>query len=118
MKNASHDIIHKTDAGGVILNIEDKDQLKIAAKNIDATEYLIQRFYPSGFEIIIGIKFDRNFGHVIIVGFGGIYTEIIKDTSMRILPISDEMAEQMIEELKGSIILKGFRGKKGLTLMP
>ncbi|HPU29961.1 MAG TPA: acetate--CoA ligase family protein [Syntrophorhabdaceae bacterium] len=116
LKNASHDIIHKTDAGGVILNIKDEDQLKIAAKNIDATEYLIQRFYPSGFEIIIGIKFDRNFGHVIIVGFGGIYTEIIKDTSMRILPISDEIAEQMIEELKGSIILKGFRGKKGADI--
>jgi len=112
LKNVSQDIIHKTDAKGVILNIENEGQLKIAAENMGATEYLVQRFYPSGFEIIIGIKFDKNFGHVIVFGFGGIYTEIIKDTSMRILPINDEMAQQMIEELKGSIILKGFRGKK------
>ncbi len=111
LKNVSPGIIHKTESKGVILNIRDENELNNAANSIDATEYLVQRLYPPGFEIIVGVKFDRDFGHVIVAGFGGIYTEILKDTSIRILPINDEMAGQMIDELKGSSILKGYRGK-------
>lgn len=110
LKNASPEMIHKTEAGGVILNIENEELLRDAINRMNATEYLIQKMFPSGFEILIGIKFNRDFGHVIVVGFGGIYTEIIKDISMRIMPVNYHMAGEMIEELKGSAILKGYRG--------
>ena len=123
MKIVSPDIIHKTDAGGVKLNIKDEKEARIAYQEIifEAKKYnkkakisgvIIYPMVPQGTEIIIGIMKDPHFGPVIMFGLGGIFVEVLKDISFRILPIEERDAEEMISEIKGYQILKGIRGEK------
>jgi acyl-CoA synthetase (NDP forming) len=111
MKIASPDITHKTDAGGVILNIQNKKEATEAYKSIlnNAKQYnpdaqidgiYVQKMAPSGIETIIGVKQDPQFGKTLMFGLGGIFVEIYKDVSFRILPITPQDAEQMIREIK------------------
>ena len=122
MKIVSPDIIHKSDAGGVKLNIKDKKEAKVAYQEIifKAKKYnkkakisgvIAYTMVPQGTEIIIGMMKDPHFGPVIMFGLGGIFVEILKDVSFRILPIEERDAEEMITEIKGYEILKGARGK-------
>lgn len=121
IKIVSNDIIHKSDIGGVKLNIlhsrvmfECGKMLRnIHNKNPQAKidGIYIQEMIESGIECIIGIKADPQFGKVIIFGLGGIYTEVFKDISMRVLPITEDDAKEMIFETKVSKILSGARGK-------
>ena len=122
MKIVSPDIIHKTDAGGVKLNIKDEKKARIAYQEIifEAKKYnkkakisgvIISPMVPQGTEIIIGIMKDPHFGPVIMFGLGGIFVEVLKDISFRILPIEERDAEEMINEIKGFKILKGVRGE-------
>ena len=110
LKDASFDILHKTEKKGVVLNIGDKDELVNRIKQMDAKKYLIQRMCPSGIEVIIGVKYDEVFGHIILLGLGGIFTELIKDRSIRVIPVDEDDIGEMIKELKGAALLKGFRG--------
>ncbi|HOV90012.1 MAG TPA: acetate--CoA ligase family protein [Syntrophorhabdaceae bacterium] len=110
LKNASPHILHKTEKKGVILNINNEDELYKAMGDINAEEYIIQPMYKPGIEIIIGVKNDKDFGHVALVGLGGLYTEILKDRSMRILPLDEDEVEEMLKELKAYKIIQGFRG--------
>jgi len=121
MKIVSPDIIHKTDAGGVKLNIKDETEAESAYQEIisKAKNYnkkarisgvIAYTMVPQGTEIIIGIMKDPHFGQVIMFGLGGIFVEILKDISFRILPIEERDAEEMITEIKGYEILKGVRG--------
>ncbi len=75
---------------------------------------LIQKMVTDGMEVILGTKRDPSFGPVVLFGLGGIYVELLKETSLRVAPISRSEAEEMISELKASAILKGVRGKKPL----
>lgn len=111
LKDASPHILHKTEKKGVILSINNEDELCKAMDDINAEEYIIQPMYKSGIEIIIGVKNDKDFGHVGLVGLGGLYTEILKDRSMRILPLDEDEVEEMLKELKAYKIIQGFRGK-------
>ena len=72
---------------------------------------MVQKMAQSGFELIIGGKWDPAFGQVIIFGMGGIYTELFKDISVRMLPVNEKSALKMINEIQGSAILDGYRGK-------
>jgi len=110
LKSASPDIVHKTEAGGVRLNITTQDELDLAFSDMPATRYLIQKMYPSGIEMIIGGRHDNEFGPVILVGFGGIFVELFKDRVIRVLPVDKNEAAAMLDELKGTQLLKGFRG--------
>lgn len=115
LKAVSPKIIHKTEFNAVRLNLQNKKQaLKAfkALKKLPAFEKAIAQEMISGHELIVGIKQDEIFGHALLLGFGGIYTEILKDFSIRILPIKKKDALQMISELKMFPLLKGFRGKK------
>ncbi|MBA4417905.1 MAG: hypothetical protein C0392_08350 [Syntrophus sp. (in: bacteria)] len=112
LKTASTRILHKTERGGVILDILDEASLERAFSNLEADSYLLQKMAPSGCEIIIGGRNDPEFGPIILCGLGGIFVEIYKDVAIRVAPIDEKTARQMIEVLKGSAILKGFRGKK------
>jgi acetyltransferase len=112
LKNASPSMLHKTEQGGVVLNIRNALDLRKAIKKINADDYLIQEMVPAGIEVIIGGKKDREFGPVILFGLGGIFVEIYKDTAIRVAPIDEAIAEEMIGEIKGSALLKGFRGLK------
>ncbi|MFN4227939.1 MAG: acetate--CoA ligase alpha subunit [Candidatus Ratteibacteria bacterium] len=120
MKLVSPDIIHKTEAGGIKLNIkEPKEGKKAFTEIIDSAKKYkpnaniigvqIQPMIKEGIEVIIGVSKDIQFGHLIMFGLGGIYVELLKDVSFRVIPITDIDAENMINEIKTSKILKGFR---------
>ena len=122
MKIVSPDIIHKTDAGGVKLNIKDETEAESAYQEIifQAKKYnkeariegvIAYTMVPQGTEIIIGMMKDPHFGPVIMFGLGGIFVEILKDISFRILPIEERDAREMVNEIKGFEILKGVRGE-------
>jgi acyl-CoA synthetase (NDP forming) len=71
----------------------------------------VQKMAPQGIEAIIGVTHDKNFGPVIMFGLGGIFTEVLRDVAFRVLPISEDTAAEMIEEIKGYPLLKGYRGQ-------
>jgi len=122
LKIFSPDILHKTDIGGVILDIEDRESLSAAWDKISKltkskkADILIQK-QEKGTEVIIGAKRDPVFGPVIMFGLGGIFAEALKDVSFRLAPISKKEAKEMISEIKGSKILKGYRGQKPVNLL-
>ncbi len=111
LKTAAPEALHKTDTGGVKLGLVDSEALIQAYREINSTECLIQKMSGIGIEVIVGARHDREFGHILLFGLGGIFTEVFKDRSIRILPVNDAIAEEMIMEIKGSALLKGFRGK-------
>ena len=122
MKIVSPDIIHKSDAGGVKLNIKDETEARLAYKEIifQAKKYkkkarisgvIAYTMVPQGTEIIIGMMKDPHFGPVAMFGLGGIFVEVLKDISFRIIPLDEIDAREMITEIKGYEILKGVRGE-------
>jgi acetyltransferase len=112
LKIASPSILHKTDQGGVVLNIKNARVLEKTINTMNADAYLLQEMIPGGIEVIIGGRRDREFGPVILFGLGGIFVEVYKDTALRVAPIDETMAEELLGEIKGSALLKGFRGLK------
>ncbi|MCE8422805.1 MAG: acetate--CoA ligase family protein [Candidatus Methanoperedens sp.] len=122
MKISSPDISHKSDVGGVLLNVKKEDVIKtyeemitrirkmVPAANIEGI--LIQQMAPPGHEIIVGLKKDAQFGYALMFGLGGIFVEVYKDVSFRVAPIEKRDALAMISEIKGYPILKGIRGRK------
>ena len=123
-KVVSPEILHKTDVMGVKvgLNSEAKvretfsDMHERLSKRYEVKGILLEKMVPSGIELIVGLQNDPQFGPVIMVGMGGINTEIFKDISFRVLPITKEDAKEMIEDLKGKQILKGFRGSEPVDI--
>ena len=81
-------------------------------KGVDVKGILLEKMVPKGVELIVGVQNDPQFGPVIMVGLGGIMTEVMKDVAFRMLPISTSDAKSMLNELKGSALLKGFRGSE------
>ena len=112
LKIASTRILHKTEMGGVMLNIPDEASLERAFRAMKADSYLLQKMAPPGCEIIIGGRNDPEFGPVILCGLGGIFVEIYKDIEIRVAPIDEKTSREMIAGLAGAGILKGFRGNK------
>ena len=121
-KIASPDIIHKTDAGGIKLNLKNSDEVKVAYNEIleNAKKYKadarvtginVQKMTEKGItEVIIGMTTDPQFGPALMFGLGGIYVEIYKDVSFRVCPITEYDANEMIRDIKAFPLLDGFRG--------
>ncbi|OYT56165.1 MAG: acetyl-CoA synthetase [Desulfurococcales archaeon ex4484_217_2] len=120
LKIVSPDILHKTDVGGVIVNIKNDKELVEAynkiLKNVREKKpeakiegILVQEMVPEGVEVIVGAIKDPFFGYAIMFGLGGIFVEILRDVSFRIVPLTEEDAYQMITEIKAYPILKGVR---------
>ncbi|MBM3342070.1 MAG: CoA-binding protein [Betaproteobacteria bacterium] len=120
-KILSPDIAHKTDAGGVVLNIGDAAALKQAARAIlervkqkhpaaKINGILVQKMEKGLAEIILGFKRDPQVGPVVVLGVGGVLAEIYKDFASRLAPVSAEDAANMIEEVKGLATIRGYRG--------
>ena len=113
LKVCSNKILHKTDVGGVKLGIKDIEELKKYFKEFKAKfsneNLLVDQMAEKGVEIIIGLVQDPTFGLSVMCGIGGIYTELYKDVSFRVVPIERYDAEQMVEEIKGKALLEGFR---------
>ena len=122
LKVVSPDILHKSEAGGVALGLTTQKQVKEAYRAIvrsakehndkaDVRGCLVSPMAAEGVEVIIGTKIDEQFGPVVMFGLGGIFVEVIKDVSFRVLPMSRRAARKMISEIKSSAILGGVRGK-------
>jgi acyl-CoA synthetase (NDP forming) len=111
LKRAEPFILHKTEAGAVRLNIGNDRELEEAFETMAAHVYLIQKMAPEGVETIIGGKRDSEFGPVLMFGLGGIFVEVLKDVTMRVAPIDEKLAMEMIEEIHGAPVLKGTRGR-------
>ena len=122
LKVISPEISHKSDIGGVVLNIrhlseaeEAYDKMRGLVKGI-FRGVLVQKMVLDGKEVIIGTKQDPSFGPVVLFGLGGIYVEVFKETSLRVAPINRPEAEEMISELKAAAIFKGIRGEQPLDI--
>jgi len=121
MKIDSEDIIHKTESKTVETEIENDKEAEKAFRRIikNAKRYnqkaringVVVQEYVKGYETIVGGKIDPQFGPIVLFGAGGILTEVLRDTSIRICPIERRDAKEMVEEIKYSKILKGFRGQ-------
>jgi acyl-CoA synthetase (NDP forming) len=120
LKIVSPDIIHKSDAGGVMVNLKNPIEISDAYNKIlkNAKEYngnakivgiLVQEMAPQSTEVIVGAIKDPQFGQTIMFGLGGIFVEILKDVNFRIAPITLDEAKEMITELKAYPLLKGYR---------
>jgi len=126
LKIISKDIVHKSDFGGVKANIKDEDELVSAYEGIVKSvkkklprakiEGILVQKMEQGTEVIIGMKNDPQFGPVLMFGLGGIFVEVLKDISFRVAPINVHEAEEMVNEIKGSKILKGARGEKPVKI--
>ncbi len=122
LKIVSPDIIHKSDIGAVMLNLKNPIDVKEAYNKIlnnakkhkpDAkiTGILVQEMAPTSTEVIVGSIKDPQFGPALMFGLGGIFVEILKDVTFRIAPITEADAKEMITEVKGYPILKGYRNQ-------
>ncbi|MGQ4870633.1 MAG: acetate--CoA ligase family protein [Candidatus Thorarchaeota archaeon] len=127
LKILSKDILHKSDAGGVKVNLKDEEAVRVAFEEImeNARRYgaergievdlsrgvFISSFAEMGTEVIIGVTRDPQFGHALMFGLGGIFVEVLKDVTFRLIPLSESDAREMIGEIKAAKILEGIRGQ-------
>ena len=123
LKIISPDVIHKTDSGGVKLGLKNVSEVREAYHEIlkgvrkqypDAIIHgvSVQKMARPGTEVIIGTSKDPQFGPVIMFGLGGIFVEVLKDVSFRIIPVARRDAQEMVKEIKGYPLLLGYRGKE------
>lgn len=120
VKVVSREILHKSDSGGVALNVMDAaaaaQAIASMAKKPDIASHrvegwLVEEMVSAGREIVVGGLYDPQFGPMIMVGLGGIFVEVLKDVSFRICPITEPEAREMLAELKGAALLDGVRGE-------
>ncbi|MDR0866532.1 MAG: acetate--CoA ligase family protein [Candidatus Symbiothrix sp.] len=109
--------VHKSDVGGVVLNIRSEKHLQIEFERLiqipDATAVMIQPML-NGIELFAGAKYEEKFGHIVLCGLGGIFVEIFKDVASGLAPLATEEALSMIRSLRGHKIFEGARGQKGI----
>lgn len=117
-------VVHKTDEGGVALDIPDPEALARAAAEMDgrfagrsiSPAYVVQEFLTGGREVIMGLKDAAGAGTMVMIGTGGIYTEVLRDAQFRLAPLTRVDARSMIEALKGFPILSGVRGERPVDM--
>jgi acetyltransferase len=120
LKADSPSVVHKSDVGGVAVNLKNREEVEKAAAAMSARiqasdlRFLVQKFQPGGRELIIGAKAEPGLGHLILFGLGGIYVEVLKDVSFKITPVTRVEAEEMLSSLKASALLTGVRGQAGI----
>ncbi len=121
LKIVSPDVLHKSDVGGVKVNLKTEEEVRRAYReiiesvkskvpNARIVGVLIQEFAPAGVEVIIGLIKDPQFGPTVMFGLGGVFVEVFRDVSFRVAPLTERDAEEMISEIKGRKLLEGYRG--------
>ncbi|WP_288007342.1 acetate--CoA ligase family protein [Thermofilum sp.] len=121
MKVISPDIVHKSDVGGVALDVKTPDEARekymtitrsvmLRAPNARVTGILVEEMLPRGLEMIVGASRDPFFGPIVMIGVGGIFVEVLKDVSFRVAPLTPPDAYDMLRDLKGYSLFGGFRG--------
>ncbi len=127
MKIASPDILHKTDVGGVRLGIRNSREAEDAFLEITTNArrhlpqatilgVLVSEMVRGGREVILGVTYDRTFGHLLMFGLGGIYVEVLKDVAFRVAPLTRRDAEAMVAEVRTAALLRGARGEKAVDV--
>jgi len=127
LKIASPDVIHKSDSGGVKLSLSNANEVKKAYEEIFKRMrkhypravihgVSVQKMVRPGTEVIVGTSKDPQFGPVIMFGLGGIFVELLKDVSFRVIPVDRRDAQEMIQEIKGYPLLQGFRGTEPASI--
>ncbi len=123
LRVVSRKIVHKLEMKGVILDLKTDDEVRQAFTSMrdnllkhvepeDISGILVRRMIPAGKEVILGINRDPVFGHMLMFGLGGIYVEVFKDVTFRIVPIRESAASKMVRELHTSALLEGLRGEE------
>jgi acetate---CoA ligase (ADP-forming) len=114
-------ILHKSDMGGVAVDLKDADAVRAAVEKMqqrfseDDPSFFVQKYLPGGLELIMGAKAEEGLGHAVMFGLGGIFVEIMKDVVFNLTPVSAGEAGQMLASIKGASILEGVRGQKGVN---
>jgi acyl-CoA synthetase (NDP forming) len=127
LKIASPDIVHKSDIGGVKLSLQNEDTVREAftqvmesAKAVMPSAHiegvLVSPMRSGGVELLVGVTHDATWGQVLAVGMGGIWVEVLKDTSLRVLPVTRDDVRAMLAELQGARLLHGARGSKPVAM--
>lgn len=127
MKIISKDIVHKTDVGGVMLNVTPENMphafdtmLKTVQHNVPTAKLdgvlLVEMAPKNGFEFVVGVNKDPTLGHLIMFGLGGVFVEVLKDVSFRLAPLTARDAHEMIQEIKSSKLIRGTRGLPALDV--
>jgi acetyl-CoA synthetase (ADP-forming) len=121
LKVCSPAVLHKSDVGGVVLGVEDDEALEGAFGRMRSrlgdslpeaadSELLVVPMAEPGLEVIVGMTRDEQFGPALMFGLGGVWVELLKDVTFRLVPVSEEEARRMISEIKGAPLLEGYRG--------
>jgi len=122
LKVVSYDILHKTDSGGVLLDLKTPSEVKQGFSQVMAhvKEFkpravvdgvLVEKMMPKGIEVIVGGFVDPQFGQTLMFGLGGIHVEILRDVVLRVCPVAERDARDMLQELRGHALLNGYRGQ-------
>jgi acyl-CoA synthetase (NDP forming) len=120
LKADSEAIVHKSDVGGVKVNLQDAKAVKSAAQEMvnkfgaKGLRFFVQEFMPAGREVIIGAKAEAGLGHTVMFGLGGVMVELMKDVSFELTPIASGEAKEMLTSIKSYPLLSGFRGQEGV----
>ena len=127
LKVVSPDVLHKSDVGGVRVNLKTEEEVREAFRSIMESVrervpnariagILVQEFAPPGLELIIGLIRDPQFGPTVMFGLGGVFVEVYRDVSFRVAPLSEHDADSMMREIKAYKLLTGFRGMEPVDL--
>jgi acyl-CoA synthetase (NDP forming) len=127
LKAVLEGVSHKSDIGGVHLDVETDEELRGKyGQMMESLErlghrgklrgVLVQEMITGGVEVILGVKRDDSFGHLVMFGLGGVAVEVLRDVVFRIAPISDRTAGEMVRSIRGFPLLQGFRGSPGADL--
>jgi acetyltransferase len=120
IKADAESILHKSDMGGVAVDLADGAAVRAAVEKMqkkfsaDDLRFFVQKYLPGGLELIMGAKAEEGLGHAVMFGLGGIYVEIMKDVVFNLTPVASGEAREMLSSIKGSALLEGVRGQKGV----
>jgi len=120
VKADSESILHKSDMGGVAVNLADGDAVRSKVEAMEKTfdaedlKFFVQKYLPGGREIIVGAKAEPGLGHLVMFGSGGIYVEILEDVVFKLAPVTAVEAQEMLSSIKMAPLLEGVRGEKGV----
>jgi acetyltransferase len=121
IKADAESIIHKSDVGGVAINLKDRNEVRKAVEKMQKSfdernlQYFVQKYVPGGRELIVGAKAETGLGHLIMFGVGGIFVEVLKDVNFKIAPVTNVEAQDMLSSIKAAALLNGIRGEKGVN---
>ncbi len=120
VKAEAPSIVHKSDMGGVVLDLGDAESVRSAVEGMqrrlqaENPRFFVQKYLPQGLEVIAGAKAEEGLGHIVMFGLGGIYVEIMKDVVFNLTPLTTAEAGEMLSSIKGKALLKGVRGQPGV----